>query len=774
MKLSFVSPLLLLSFFLFSLFQPPTFALQKSYIVYLGSHSHGPVTTLADVERTTLSHHGLLQSLTTSQEKAKEKIFYSYTNSINGFAAVLEEEEAEELAKHPGVVSVFPNRARRLHTTRSWSFMGVERDGLIPASSIWKKARFGEDVIIGNLDTGVWPESKSFSDEGLGPVPPKWRGICQHDTKDGVACNRKLIGARYFNKGYGAFVGKLNSSFNTARDSEGHGSHTLSTAAGSFVPGASVFGFGNGTAKGGSPKARVAAYKVCWPPINGSGECFDADILAAFDAAISDGVDVLSISLGGDPAPFLEDGIAIGAFHAVKKGVVVVASAGNSGPVPGTVSNVAPWIITVGASTMDREFSAYVALGNRRHLKGASLSAKMLPGRKFYPVVSAEEAKADDQSAADALLCLPGSLDPKKARGKIVVCMRGDNGRVDKGEQARLVGAVGMILVNDESSGNEILADPHVLPAVHLNFSDGQAVYAYINSTKNPYVFLTNARTELQIKPSPFMASFSSRGPNIIEESILKPDVTAPGVNVIAAVSLAVGPSGEAFDKRRTAYNTESGTSMSCPHVSGIVGLLKTLHPDWSPAAIKSAIMTTAKTRDNTGNAILDSSNLEAIPFAYGAGHVQPNRAADPGLVYDLSVDDYLNFLCGHGYQSSQIQEFLNTTHKCPKSYSLADFNYPSITVPNLNDTVTVTRTVRNVGAPSTYSVRIKAPVGVLVSVQPRSLKFERTGEEKSFKVTFKAKSSIKKEEYVFGRMIWSDGKHYVRSPLVVKHFVRY
>lgn len=183
-----------------------------------------------------------------------------------------------------------------------------------------------------------------------------------------VAIFRKLIGARYFNKGYANYAGTLNSTFNTARDHEGHGSHTLSTAGGNFVAGANVFGFGNGTAKGGSPKARVAAYKVCWPPID-KNECFDADIMAAFDAAISDGVDVLSVSLGGGPSDYFQDGISIGAFHAVKNGIVVVCSAGNSGPDAGTVSNVSPWILTVGASTIDREFANYVALGNKKHLK---------------------------------------------------------------------------------------------------------------------------------------------------------------------------------------------------------------------------------------------------------------------------------------------------------------------------------------------------------------------------------------------------------------------
>jgi hypothetical protein len=178
-----------------------------------------------------------------------------------------------------------------------------------------------------------------------------------------------LIGARFFNQGFSAGTGiHLNQSFNTARDVDGHGTHTLSTAGGSFVSRANVFGNGNGTAKGGSPKARVAAYKVCWNAGNTSS-CYDADLMAAFEAAISDGVDVISASVGGGPTEFSSDGIAIGAFHAIKSGIAVVCSAGNDGPTPGTVTNAAPWIFTIGASTLDREFSTYVNLGNKKQIK---------------------------------------------------------------------------------------------------------------------------------------------------------------------------------------------------------------------------------------------------------------------------------------------------------------------------------------------------------------------------------------------------------------------
>ncbi|KAA8537257.1 hypothetical protein F0562_027056 [Nyssa sinensis] len=571
-----------------------------SYIVYLGGHSHGHRTTTADRHRETDFHYEFLGSFLGSKEKAKDVIFYSYNRHINGFAATIDEEHAAEIS--------------------------------IQRFLLWEKARFGEDTIIGNLDTGVWPESESFSDKGFGPIPSKWKGICQNDTSAGVPCNRKLIGARYFNNGYAAaYGGPLNSStLNTPRDYEGHGTHTLSTAAGNFVPGASVFGLGNRTAKGGSPKARVAAYKVCWPPING-GECFDADIMKAFDVAINDGVDVLSVSLGGEPTDYFSDALSIGAFHSANNGIVVVCSAGNSGPTDGSVSNVSPWMITVGASTMDREFQAYVQLHNGLRLKGTSIS-EPLPEDRFYPLISAAQANAANATSSEAILCKGGTLDPEKVKGKILACLRGENARVDKGQQAALAGAVGMILCNDESSGNEIIADPHVLPASHINYTDGVAVFAYINSTDDPLGLITPPKTQLYTKPAPFMASFSSKGPNIVTPEILKPDITAPGVNIIAAYSEGTSPTNEDFDKRRIPFNTESGTSMSCPHVAGIVGLLKTLHPDWSPAAIRSAIMTTARTRDNTVNPMLNGSFVKATPFSYGAGHVRPNRASGSWL----------------------------------------------------------------------------------------------------------------------------------------------
>ncbi|KAM0051819.1 putative tripeptidyl-peptidase II [Helianthus debilis subsp. tardiflorus] len=724
---------------------------KKSYIVYLGGIN--PELEASQIED---SHFEFLGSLL---GRADESMIYSYNKQFNGFAALLDEEDAAKLAEHPDVVSVIQNKGRKLHTTRSWDFLKLQNKGVVGLSSLWRKARFGENIIIANLDTGAWPESKSFNDTGYGPIPSKWKGGCYNQTL--VPCNNKLIGAKYYNKGYQASNGMLmKHSMNTARDHEGHGSHTLSTAGGNLVPGVSINGIRTGTAKGGSPRARVAAYKVCWPPGLLGGTCDDADIIKGFESAIHDGVDVISVSLGGPPGDYMNDGLAIASFHAVKKGVTVVFSAGNDGPIPGSVTNVAPWVITIGASTIDREFQSFVNLASGLKLKGLSLS-KTLPHSEYYPLINAANAKAENATMADASLCSQGALDPKKVRGKILVCLRGGNDRVDKGTQAKLAGAAGMILCNAETNGDEKIADPHVLPATHITYADGLRLYAYLNSTNEPLGYITHPEAAINIKPAPFMAAFSSRGPNSITPEILKPDITAPGVNIIAAYSEDPKP---VFP-----YNIDSGTSMSCPHVAGVVGLLKSVHSDWSPSAIKSAIMTTANIQDNRGRPMLDETKNEAIPFSRGAGDIDPNRAMNPGLVYDLTVNDYLDFLCTRGYSNTMIQKFSDQPYQCPENNSILDFNYPSITVHKLNGTATVTRRLTNVGPPGTYTVRIKSPDGISVDVKPNILVFEKKGEVQKFELTMKADGASVIRDHVFGELIWSNGKHYhVRSPIVV------
>ncbi|XP_076932353.1 subtilisin-like protease SBT5.4 [Bidens hawaiensis] len=725
----------------------------QSYIVYLGGLNHEfEASQIKD------SHFELLGSMLGSKERVDEAMIYSYDKQFNGFAALLDEEDAAKIAEHPGVVLMIQNKGIKLHTTHSWDFLKLENNGLVGSSSLWAKAKYGENIIIANLDTGVWPESKSFSGKGYGPIPSKWKGGCDNQTL--VPCNNKLIGAKYFNKGYQASYGQLDPSMNSARDHKGHGSHTLSTAGGNFVQGVSYKDEFNGTAKGGSPRARVAAYKICWPPSSIFGaECNLVDIVKGFETAIHDGVDVISASLGGDAAEYMYDGLAISSFHAVKNGITVVFSAGNSGPQFGTVTNLAPWVITVGASTIDREFHSYVHLASGLNLKGLG-TPNLLPTDGLYPLISAANAKADHATMLNAMLCKDGTLAAEKVQGKIVVCLTGGN-RVNKGIEAATIGAAGMILCDDKTKGNAIMSDPHVLPAVHITYADGLRLFAYLNSTNNPLGYIARPETVIHAKPAPVMADFSSRGPNSVSPQILKPDITAPGVNILAAYSEDVKPV--------LPYNLDTGTSMSCPHVAGVVGLLKSVHPDWSPSAIKSAIMTTANIKDNRGIPMLDDINIEATPFSYGAGHINPNRAMDPGLVYDLTIHDYLDFLCNRGYNKTIIQRFSGQPYECPKNYSILDFNYPSITVYKLNGTATVTRRLTNVGPPGTYAVCVKSPVGISVDVEPKRLAFGKKGEVQKFEMTVKADGKRVIKDYVFGELLWANGKHYhVRSPIVV------
>ncbi|CAN0840896.1 Subtilisin-like protease SBT5.4 [Linum grandiflorum] len=735
---------------------------KKSYVVYLGRHSQqksgrNPVFSADQMSHSYLQ---LLGSCLLSKEKAKEAIFYSYSSHINGFAAMLEDEEVAMLSSHPGVVSILPNKEHHLHTTRTWAFMGLEDStGTVSDDSIWKHANFGQDVIIANLDTGVWPESPSFNCTVSEAIPSRWKGQC--DTNNGFKCNSKLIGARYFNKGFSAGKGyKLSASEDTARDSDGHGSHTLSTAAGCLVPGANLLGSANGTAKGGSPKAWVATYKVCWPG------CYEADILAAFDAAIQDGVDVLSLSLGSYlPQEYSSDSIAIGSFHAARNGISVVCSAGNSGPLASSVTNVSPWILTVAASTVDRQFQSNVTLGNGLQFKGLSYNSNTLPAGKFYPLINAVDAKSSDANVNDAKYCYSGSLDPKMVKGKIVVCIRSSSD-VEKSQVVSEAGGVGVVLVNSFSGSPSPQA--HFLPASVVSKDDGDSISSYISGTPSPEAYISGS-TVIGAAVAPSMASFSSSGPNRLTPEILKPDVTAPGVYILAAYSEATGPTGDS-DSRHLPFNIISGTSMSCPHVTGIVGLVKSIHPGWSPAAIKSAIMTTAVTKSNKGESIKTTSGVEANPFNYGAGHVWPNKAMDPGLVYDMNLTDHLNFLCYIGYDDKQLAMFYDKPYQCPSKTtdSLSNINYPSITIPELSGIVTVTRTLKNVGTPGVYMANVDVPPGVSVKVEPESLEFKAVDEEKSFRITFEPMADIG-SGYGFGELNWSDGIHNVKSPIVVK-----
>ncbi|XP_043720478.1 subtilisin-like protease SBT1.5 [Telopea speciosissima] len=713
------------------------------------------------------------------------RIIHTYQTVFHGFSAKLSPSEAQRLQDVTGVLAVIPEQVRHLQTTRSPQFLGLKTGD---SSGLLKESDFGSDLVIGVIDTGIWPERKSFNDRDLGPVPNKWKGECVV-SKDFTAtsCNRKLIGARFFCSGYEATNGKMNETteYRSPRDSDGHGTHTASIAAGRYVFPASTLGYASGIAAGMAPKARLAAYKVCW-----TAGCYDSDILAAFDAAVSDGVDVVSLSVGGVVVPYYLDSIAIGAFGAADHGVFVSASAGNGGPGGLTVTNVAPWVTTVGAGSIDRDFPADVKLGDGRVVSGVSVySGPGLATDTLYPLIYAGTEGGDGYSAS---LCLEGSLDPNVVRGKIVLCDRGINSRAAKGEVVKKAGGVGMILANGVFDGEGLVADCHVLPATAVGASGGDEIRKYISAansgnkngraTSTATATITFRGTRLGTSPAPVVASFSARGPNPESPEILKPDVIAPGLNILAAWPEGIGPSGLPSDKRNTEFNILSGTSMACPHVSGLAALLKAAHPEWSPAAIRSALMTTAYVIDSRGGTMLDeSSGNSSTVMDYGAGHVDPQKAMDPGLVYDISTYDYVDFLCNSNYSEKNIQAVTRKNADCRgarQAGHVGNLNYPSLTAVFQEEqgrrkmSTHFIRTVTNVGEPkSVYQVTVKPPSGTTVTVQPEKLVFRRVGQKLSFLVRVKAiavKLSPGSSTMTSGSLAWSDGKRVVTNPIVI------
>ncbi|KAI3680863.1 hypothetical protein L6452_35640 [Arctium lappa] len=753
----------------------------KVYVVYLQHNNDDAEKTLHEIEEHHLSY---LFSVKQFEEEAKSSLLYSYKHSINGFAALLTIDEASQLSGMKEVVMVIPSHEREysLHTTRSWEFVGLDEEVKpkdLDKEDLLLKSQYGKDVIVGMMDSGVWPESESFNDRGMGPIPVSWKGICQTGpTFKKSHCNRKLIGARYYLKGYEARYGHLNTTKDSRspRDMDGHGTHTASTVGGRGVPNVSALGgYSSGTAFGGAPLARLAIYKVCWPvPGKGKEEgntCLFEDMLAAFDDAIRDGVHILSISIGpSSPINYTQDGLALGALQATKNNILVVCSGGNEGPAPSTVVNTAPWILTVAASSIDRTFVAPVQLGNGKKIKGQSASPYKLPQRKMYKLVYAAEVVHEDvPKTYIAGQCLPDSLSSKKAKGKIVFCLRGNGTRVGKGMEVKRAGGIGYILGNSPANGAELTVDAHVLPATAVTSEDAIQILKYINSTRTSTAYIYPGRTVLQAKPAPSVAAFSSRGPSAISPEILKPDIAAPGLNILAAWTEGNSPTKIESDLRRVKYNMLSGTSMACPHVAAAASLLKAIHPDWSSAAIKSALITSAGLLNNEGKQITDASGNQADTFQFGSGHFRPEKAADPGLIYDASYTDYLLFLCSHGDLRA------NTPFLCPETTpSTQNLNYPSFGFPKLNGRVTVRRTVTNVGGKgSVYFATVEPPSGISVKVSPPIMHFKHVGEKKSFELTVEAKEdrqigTVKKSMYSFGWLTWSDGIHIVRSPIAV------
>jgi len=684
---------------------------------------------------------------------------YNYGYVFNGFAAELTEAQAQKLAQTRGVLAVSKDEPRALDTATTPAFLGLSG----PAGFWSSTGATGENVIIGIVDGGAWPEHPSFSDRtgsnGSGSQDgklnyqqiPGWHGKCTPgEAFNGSNCNQKLIGARYYNAGWGGNAGidaQLPWEFNSPRDYGGHGTHVATTAGGNANVAATGPAAVFGSVSGIAPRARIAAYKVCWETGAG-GSCFTTDSVAAIDQAVADGVDVINFSISGSRTNF-RDPVEIAFLFAADAGVFVAASAGNSGPTSSTVAHPGPWLTTVAAGTHNRDGVGSTTLGNSATYTGASVATAL----STKPLINAADAGLPGADAQLVALCFAAEdnggvpvLDPAKVSGKIVVCDRGVTARVNKSLAVQQAGGLGMILVN--TSVSSLNADFHFVPTVHLQSTDRAAVMAYA-ATSGATAAINQASIVVNA-PAPFTASFSSRGPLQASGSLLKPDLIAPGQDILAGVA-PPGNSGRLFD-------LYSGTSMSSPHVAGLAALLKQLHPGWSPMAIKSALMTTAYDVLDGGTPAPNTNPV--LIFRQGAGHVDPNRAANPGVVYDSGWSDWLGFLCG-----TQLPTSFCTSSGIPV-LNPSDYNSPSIAIGALTGAQTVTRRVTNVsGNPLTISAAATT-AGFTAVVTPSTLTLA-AGETKSFTVTF-TRTTAALNAYTGGQLTWSGNGYTIRSPLIV------
>ncbi|MFC7596436.1 S8 family serine peptidase [Terrabacter sp. GCM10028922] len=649
-----------------------------------------PFDPTSRASRAYLAHVKQKQAAFEKAAKAKApsaKVVGRYDLVFGGVSMLVRPEEMAGLVGTAGVAAVLPDRVEQPQTDVSPGFIGAP----VLWQSLGGQSKAGEGVIVGVLDTGVWPEHPSFSDPdpaGKAYAAPKatLSGTRACEFSGGAspgpafACNNKLIGADRFMATYDAVVGLLPTEFTTARDDNGHGSHTASTSAGNRTVAASILGLVRGIVSGIAPRSHVMAYKVC-----GDQGCFQSDSVAAVQKAITDNVDVINFSISGGSNPYA-DAVELAFLDAYNAGVFVSASAGNSGPGPDTVDHRGPWVTTVGASTTNRHFQSTVQLTST---DGATLSlvgSSVTPGiGTATPVVLATAV------GSDALCTTP--ITAGAATGKIVVCQRGP-GRVLKSKVVADGGGAGMLLYN-AARLNEF-TDNHWVPTVHLENTAGSALLAFLEA--HPGVTAQWANPTSRTVQGDEMTAFSSRGGAGQSLGVSKPDVTAPGLQILAAATPAPatdvgGPPGQTFQ-------SIAGTSMSSPHVTGSGALLAALHPDWTPGQIKSALMTSSTTdvRNNDGVS-------PTTPFDRGSGRIRLNKAGDPGATFDESGADYV-----------ALED------------SLWNANYPSLYVPSLAGRLTVQRTLHNeTNRSAKWKLSVSAPSDLKVTV-PSSLTLPANG----------------------------------------------
>lgn len=743
------------------------------------------------------THDRMLNEVGASGEK-----IYSYCHTMNGFAARLTPEEAAVLKSHDDVLNVWEDYAVEVDTNDTPEFLGLtdRRDGL--RSRLGLK---GEDVIIGVMDTGAVQEHPSFSDtldfelpdfcahprgffeyfacRGLERLqnivvydapPEKWSGICEAgEAWSEDDCNNKLIGARWYVDGFLAgTAGVVEGEFLSPRDSSGHGSHTASTAGGNNVI-ARLNGTRVGRISGMAPRARLAIYKTCWlAPGAANFSCFFSDSAAATDDAVADGVDVLNFSVG--TAPSFTDTQDLAFLDASNAGVFVARSGGNDGPGFQTINAGEPWVTSVAASTTDGVLFTLAAGINSPASVAGEYSA--LEGAITQPLSESGDITEDVVAAAPIDACGAGLSND--LTGKIALIARGTCSFVEKVENAASAGAIAVLVYTTEVSPKTVMGGDATeltqsIPGVMIDFEPGVALLEALEASNVVNASINDSTFTTAEREGNIMAGFSSRGPFVTEPNWIKPDITAPGAQILAAYApdQADGSQGDLFDYL-------SGTSMSGPHIAGLGALIKEAHPDWSPAQIKSALMTTARQ-----NVVKEDGETPADPFDFGAGHVEPNKAVSPGLTYDAGLIDYLAASCGTetpipGLTPADCQ-FIATD--LGLSTDPADLNLPSIGIDQIEASQTIRRTVTAVAdykrnrwanpgnKRQKYVADIEAPPGFNVSVSPQTLSL-RPGETASYEVTVSNETAAP-NTWEFGALTWTskNGKsHSVRSPIAV------
>ncbi|WP_160004367.1 S8 family serine peptidase [Nocardioides sp. AX2bis] len=718
--------------------------------------------------RTTTSAFGDYRSFLARQQRSTAaavgaKVVRSYTVATNGFASELTAEQAAELSADKAVYAVVPVEARSIDARdNTASFLGMYGKG-----GVWKQhggsqADAGSGIVVGDLDTGIWPENPSFSGDPLSSAPTgEWgatvdplgnttmrksdggtfRGACETGEEFTVAdCSTKLIGARAYPDSFVSTVPEDEYSpaeFLSPRDGGGHGSHTASTAAGNVVKDVTVDGIDFGEVTGMVPGASIASYKVCWEDTDpDTGGCYTDAILSAIDDAVRDGVDVINFSISG-ALDTVVDPVEIAFAGAADASVFVAASAGNSGPTASTVAHNSPWLTTVASSTY-RNFEGTVELGDGSTYLGAMVDREGLPEQT--PLVDAADSAAAGADPGDAALCGPDTLDDAAVDGSVVLCLRGTYDRVAKSAEVERAGGVAMVLVNPGAGSLD--ADLHTVPTVHLPDTALDDVSAYLDSTDAPTAaLLPGNESEEASAPLPAVSGFSSRGPALANDSdILKPDITAPGQSVLAAVA---PPSNSDRD-----FDLYSGTSMAAPHIAGLGALLMAENPTWTPQMVQSAMMTTAtSTRTATDKASRDA-------FAQGAGQVTPADMFSPGLFVTSTPKQWYGLITEQGYDTGV------------ESRSARTVNLPSMADHAVVGSTTFTRRVTSQVA-GTWKVRGKVPGFDVRAVTP-TVTAARAGVKRKVTIEFTAKPGTTLETWRKGYVTLT-GPTRVRMPVALR-----